>query len=72
MYEIGAWLQTYPHGDTATFPTFFRRQTVWLSQVGSPISSPDGQHAEFGYDDGGADGSSDFFGGLDTKANVPF
>lgn len=41
-----------------------------VTQVGTPVASPDGQDAELGDDDGGADGGRDFLGGLDTQANV--
>lgn len=43
---------------------------MWLTEVGTPITSSDGQNAEFGDDDGSTDGGSDFFGGLDTETNV--
>lgn len=41
-----------------------------LAQIGTPVSSPDWKHAELSYDDGGSNGSSDFFRGLDTKTDV--
>lgn len=43
-----------------------------VPQIGTPISSSNWQHAEFGYDDGGTDGCSDFFGGLDPETNMAF
>ena len=41
-----------------------------LPQIGTPVSSPNWENAQLGYDDGGSNGSSDFFRGLDTKSNV--
>ena len=43
-----------------------------VSQIGTPVSSSNWQHAELGYDNGGADGRSDFFGGLDPKTDMTF
>ena len=36
----------------------------------TPVSSSDRQDAQFGNDDGGADGSCDFLGCLDAETNV--
>lgn len=41
-----------------------------LTEVGTPVTSPDGQDGELGNGDGGADGGSDFLGGLDTETDV--
>ena len=41
-----------------------------LTKVGTPVSATDGDDVELGDDDGGADGGSDFLGGLDTETNV--
>lgn len=41
-----------------------------LTEVGAPVSSPDGNDGELGNDDGGTDGSSDFLGRLDTETDV--
>jgi hypothetical protein len=43
---------------------------VRLTEVGTPVTSSDGDDAELGDDDGGADGGRDFLGGLDTETNV--
>ena len=45
-------------------------ERVRLTKVGTPVTSSDGDNGELGDDDGGADGGSDFLGGLDTKTNV--
>ena len=45
-------------------------QRVRLTEVGAPVTSSDGDDGELGDDDGGADGSCDFLGGLDTETNV--
>jgi hypothetical protein len=43
---------------------------VRLTKVGAPVTATDGDDVELGDDDGGADGGSDFLGGLDTETNV--
>jgi len=43
---------------------------VRLTKVGTPITSSDWDYGELGDDDGGADGSGDFLGSLDTETNV--
>jgi hypothetical protein len=43
---------------------------VRLTEVGTPVSSSDWDDAEFGNDNGGADSSGDFLGGLDSKTNM--
>ena len=45
-------------------------QRVRLTEVGTPVTSSDGNDGELGDDDGGADGGRDFLGGLDTETNV--
>jgi len=44
--------------------------SVWLSNVRTPVTSSDGDNGEFGGDDGTSDGGSDFLGTLDTETNV--
>ena len=41
-----------------------------LTEVGTPVSSPDGNDGELGNDDSSADGGSNFLGGLDTETDV--
>lgn len=43
-----------------------------FSEVGTPVASSDGEDRQLGDDDGSTNCGCDFFGGLDTKANVPF
>ena len=40
------------------------------TKVGAPVTTTDGDNAELGDDDGSADSSRDFLGGLDTKTNM--
>lgn len=40
------------------------------TKVGTPVSSSDGQDAQLGDDNGGADSSCDLLGGLDTETDV--
>lgn len=41
-----------------------------LTEVGAPVAAADGDDGELGDDDGSADGSRDFLGGLDAEADV--
>ena len=41
-----------------------------LTEVGTPVTTTDGQNAQLGDDDGSTDGSSDFLGGLDSETDV--
>ena len=43
-----------------------------FTQRCTPVPSSDGKHGELGNDDGSADGSGDFFRGLDSEADVTF
>jgi hypothetical protein len=43
-----------------------------LSQGCTPVASAYGKNAQLRDDDGGADRSCDFFGGLDPEADMPF
>jgi hypothetical protein len=43
---------------------------VRKTEVGAPVTATDGDNAELGDDDGSADGSGDFLGGLDTETDV--
>lgn len=61
---------TYTDGDGTALAGGLGGQRVGLTEVGTPVTSPDGNNAELGDDDGGADGSRDFLGGLDTKTDV--
>jgi hypothetical protein len=61
---------TYSDGDGTTLGALLDGQRVRLTEVGTPVTSPDGQNAELGNDDSGTDGGSDFLGGLDTETDV--
>lgn len=41
-----------------------------LTKVGAPVTSSDGNDGNLSNDDGGANGSGDFLGCLDTETNV--
>jgi hypothetical protein len=43
---------------------------VWLTEVGTPVTSSNGHNGELGNDDGGADSGSNFLGRLDAEADV--
>lgn len=40
------------------------------TKIGTPVTTSDGDDAQLGDDDSGANGSSNFLGSLDTKANM--
>ena len=61
---------TYTNGDGTALAALLARQGVRLTKVGTPVTSTNGDDAELGNDDGSADSSSDFLGGLDTKTDV--
>jgi hypothetical protein len=66
-----AWdWEAYSDGDGTAFAALLRGQGVGKTQVGTPVTSSDGQNAQLGDDDGGADGCCDFLGGLDTESDV--
>lgn len=45
-------------------------ERVRLTKVGTPVTATDGDNGELGDDDGSADGSCDFLGGLDAETDV--
>jgi len=61
---------TYPDADGTTLSTSLDGQRVRLSEVGTPVTTTDWHNRELGDDDGGADGSCDFLGGLDSETDV--
>jgi len=62
--------RTYSDADGTALAVDLGRQRVRLTEVGAPVTSSDGNDGELGDDDGGADGSCDFLGGLDTETDV--
>ena len=45
---------------------------MWFTKVGTPIATTDRKDGKFRDDNGGADRSCDFFGGLNAQADVTF
>jgi len=62
--------ETHPDGDGTALSALLDGDGVRLSEVGAPVTSPDGNDSELGNDDGGADGRGDFLGRLDTETDV--
>jgi hypothetical protein len=58
------------NGDGTTLAGLLNGQRVRLTEVGTPVTAADGQDSELGNGDSGADGGSDFLGGLDTETDV--
>ncbi len=61
---------TYADGDGTALAALLGGKRVGDTEVGTPVSTTDGDDAELGNDDGSADGSSDFLRGLDTETDV--
>ena len=61
---------TYADGNGTALARLLDGNGVRLTKVGAPVSATDGDDVELGDDDGGADGGSDFLGGLDTETDV--
>ena len=57
-------------GDGARLARDLLGNGVGLTDLVSPVSTPDGDNGELGGDDGTADGVGDFLGALDTETNV--
>jgi hypothetical protein len=68
--QLSRSIITYSDGNGTTLGALLDGQRVRLTEVGTPVTSPDGQNAELGNDDSSTDGGSDFLGGLDTETNV--
>ena len=61
---------TYTDGDGTALARLLDGNGVRLTKVAAPVTATDGDNVELGDDDGGADGGSDFLGGLDTETDV--
>ena len=61
---------TYSDSDGTALSTLLDGQGVGETKVGTPVTAAHGDDAQLGDDDGGADGSSDFLGGLDAETDV--
>lgn len=64
--------ESYSNSDGATLAALLRRQRVRVTERRTPVSSSNWQDTQLSDDDGGADGSGDFFGGLDAETDVAF
>ena len=51
---------TYPDSDGTALAALFGWQRMRVAQVGTPVTTTDGENAELRDDDGGADGGCDF------------
>ena len=63
-------LGTYADGDGTALAALLGGERVRKTEVGAPVTATNGDDAELGDDDGGADGSCDFLGGLDAETDV--
>lgn len=58
------------NGNGTALSSHLGGNSVGSSDLGTPMSSSDGNEGEFGQNDGGADGVSDFFRGLNSQSDV--
>ena len=66
-----AWdWEAYSDGDGTAFAALLRGQGVGKTQVGTPVTSSDGQDAQLSNDDGSSNSSSNLLGGLDSETDV--
>ena len=63
-------ISTYSDGNGTALAGLLNGDGVRLTKVGAPVTSTDRNDGKLGNDDGGADGGSDFLGGLDTETDV--
>lgn len=62
--------ETYSDSDGTTLAALLGRERVRLTEVGTPVTTTNGQNAELGNDDSSANSGSDFLGGLDSETDV--
>lgn len=65
-----SWSGDESDTDRSTLSRNLDWHSVWLSQVGAPVSSTDRDDGELGEDDGTSDGGCDFLGALDSETDV--
>jgi len=61
---------TYPDSDGATLSRLLSSEGVRLTEVGTPVTTPNRKDRKFGNDDSSTDGRGDFLGGLDSQTDV--
>lgn len=61
---------TYADGDGTALAALLRWDGVRLTEVGTPVTTTDGDNGELGDDDGSADGGGNLLGGLDAETDV--
>lgn len=67
--RIQEW-KTYSDSDGTALAALLGRERVRLTEVGTPVTTTNGQNAELGNDDSSANGGSDFLGGLNSETDV--
>lgn len=63
-------IATYPDSDGTALAALLCGEGVRFTKVGAPVAAADGDDGELRDDDGGANGSGDFLGGLDAETDV--
>jgi hypothetical protein len=61
---------TYADRDGTALSALLGGEGVRKTEVGTPVTATDGDDAELGNDDSGADSGGNFLGGLDTETDV--
>ncbi len=62
--------EMYSNSDGTTLSALLCWQRMGVSEISTPVSTTNGEHAKLGNDDGGTDGGGYFFGGLDSEPDV--
>lgn len=68
--DVVGWSNTHSDGDGAALAGLLDGDGVGLTQVGTPVTTTNGNDAQLGDDDGGTDGCGNLLGGLDTQTDV--
>jgi hypothetical protein len=61
---------TYTNGNGTALARLLDWNGVWVSEVGTPVATTNGHDRQLRDDDGSANGSCDFLGGLDAETDV--
>lgn len=63
-------MSTYSDSDRAALAGLLHGDGVRSTQVGTPVTTTDGDDAQLGDNDGGTDGGGNLLGGLDAETDV--
>lgn len=70
MLRLCLAVSTYTNGDGTALARLLDGDGVRFTEVGTPVTTTNWHNRKLRDDDGSADGSCDFLGGLDAESNV--